>query len=150
MEVKELMIGDIIQAVVETIDDDDNEVVYKVPARVNAIDANGMMGINGDCSILVNYLVENEMDCYEKFDYFEPIPLTEEILLKNGFEFFDSSYFNDIVSITFFPSCIYFICHVYEGEVCDVIERHINYVHELQHLLRLCELTDMANNFKIE
>lgn len=80
----------------------------------------------------------------------DSIPLTKEMLEKNGFEFFDSSYFNEIVSIAFLPSCIYFICHVYKGEVCDVIERHINYVHELQHLLRLCELTDMANNFKIE
>lgn len=80
----------------------------------------------------------------------DSIPLTKEMLEKNGFEFFDSSYFNDIVSITFLSSCIYFNCHVYKGEVCDVIERHIDYVHELQHLLRVCELADMANNFKIE
>lgn len=150
MEAKELMIGDIIQAVVFATDDDDNEVTYKVPARVEAIDENGMLGIDGKDSILVEYIKESEMDCYERFDDIEPIPLTEEILLKNGFEFFDCSYFNDIVSITFLPSCIYFICHVYKGEVCDVIERHINYVHELQHLLHLCELADMANNFKIE
>lgn len=79
-----------------------------------------------------------------------PVALTKEMLEKNGFEFFDSSYFNNNVSITFFSTGIYFTCDVYKDEVCDVIESHINYVHELQHLLRLCGLTEMADNFKIE
>lgn len=110
------------------------------------------------CRVQVNEIQEKQVSFYHMNHYYlgasyeniKPVALTKEMLEKNGFEFFDSSYFNDIVSITFFPSCIYFICHVYKGEVCDVIERHINYVHELQHLLCLCDLCDLANNFKIE
>lgn len=110
------------------------------------------------CRVQVNDIQEKQVSFYymkyyylgASYENIHPIPLTEEMLEKNGFEFWDSSYFNDIVSITFFSTGIYFMCHVYKGEVCDVIERHINYVHELQHLLRLCGLTDFANNFKIE
>lgn len=110
------------------------------------------------CRVQVNEIQEKQVSFYHKNHYYlgasyenvKPIALTKEMLEKNGFEFFDSSYFNDIVSITFFSTGIYFNCHVYKGEVCDVIERHINYVHELQHLLCLCGLKAMANNFKIE
>ena len=113
---------------------------------------------NEVCKVQVNEIQDKQVSFYYQNHYYlgascenvKAVALTKEMLEKNGFEFFDSSYFNDVVSITFFSTGIYFICHVYKGEVCDVIERHINYVHELQHLLRLCELTDMANNFKIE
>lgn len=110
------------------------------------------------CRVQVNEIQEKQVSFYYKNHYYlgasydnvKPIALTKEMLLLNGFEFFDSSYFNDIVSITFFPSCIYFICHVYKGKGCNIIECHINYVHELQHLLRMGGLTEMSNNFKIE
>lgn len=113
---------------------------------------------NEICRVQVNEIKEKQVSFYHMNHYYlgasyenvKPVALTKEMLEKNGFEFFDSSYFNDIVSITFFSTGIYFMCHVYKGEVCDVIERHINYVHELQHLLRLCGLKEMENNFKIE
>lgn len=142
------MIGDIIQAVVETTDDDDNEVVYKVPARVYAIDENGMLGINGKCSILVEYLVESEMDCYEFIDYVEPIPLTEEILKKNGFER-NSIYLEKDNVMVFLGERIMFSFFDDWAAECTIDNFTIKYVHELQHLLRLCGLSYLADNFKV-
>lgn len=112
---------------------------------------------NEVCRVQVNEIQEKQVSFYHMNHYYlgasyeniKPVALTKEMLEKNGFEFFDSSYFNDIVSITFLPSCIYFNCHVYKSEVCDVIERHINYVHELQHLLRLCGLKEKADSFVV-
>lgn len=132
MDAKELRIGDWVShkgTYVKIEDVTTNSSRYKYPLGV----------VYSDGRVFAHIAVLNV----------DPIPITEEMLEKNGFEFFDSSYFNDIVSITFLPSCIYFICHVYKGEVCDVIERHIDYVHELQHLLRLCGLKEMADSFVV-
>lgn len=148
MEAKEFMIGDIIQAVVFTTDDDDNEVVYRVPARVEAVDANGMLGIDGKDSVLVEYLVENEMDYYETFDDIEPIILTEEMLMLNGFEKYPWN--NSAVQFVFLDEEA--LIHYGSGIFCykENTNIKIKYVHELQHLLRLCGLNDLADNFKIE
>lgn len=166
MKAEELMIGDIIQAVVFTTDDDDNEVTYKVPARVEAIDENGMLGIDGKDSVLVEYLVKNEMDCYETFDDIEPIPLTFEILKSNGFEYFDSGEGDDWKGYVkrsdkegFYSVRI--LANKNEGFRCIILVEGrtdkreklyvtVYYVHQLQHLLRVCGLSDMADKLKIE
>lgn len=75
-----------------------------------------------------------------------PIPLTAEILEKNGF----ISYQQDRIVIwrndySFAIECDLTTWEYYwaNGDV------KINYVHELQHALRLCGLNDLADNFKI-
>ena len=70
---------------------------------------------------------------------YEPIPLTAEILEKNGWwqDEIDGTYHNTM--------------SVYGRKapfsILDGVA--INYVHELQQALRLCGLKDLADNFKI-
>lgn len=95
---------------------------------------------------------------------FEPIPLTPEILEANGFKL-DKKY------RTLFGGVVY---EAHIGDTYILIQKckdwgqdpkkYINilaslsgyhilypeYVHELQHALRLCGLNDIADNFKVE
>lgn len=85
----------------------------------------------------------------------KPIQLTEEMLLKNGFEDY-----GEILSIKWkdgADDCELNLRKMYNKDnVCDAFGCMIGgcvqlivYVQELQHLLRLCELNDLADNFKI-
>ena len=84
----------------------------------------------------------------------EPIPLTTEILEKNGFVF-DCDFwtianprYNNVRMVTYYSI---------GDDVADAFLGHwafdenyaIDYVHELQHALRLCGLNELADNFKI-
>lgn len=68
-----------------------------------------------------------------------PIPLTPEILEKNGWwqDEIDGTYHN---TISVYGRKAPF--SILDGVV-------INYVHQLQHALRLCGLDDLADSFKI-
>ena len=85
-------------------------------------------------------------------DLLEPIPLTPKILERNGFKLNpqgaysngrhtsigvvrDDRYFANINTETDDPSFLY---------QCG------KYVHEFQHALRICGLSDLADNFKVE
>ena len=84
----------------------------------------------------------------------EPIPLTPEILEKNGFVF-DCDFwtianprYNNVRMVTYYSI---------GDDVADAFLGHwafdenyaIDYVHELQHALRLCGLDELADNFKV-
>lgn len=81
---------------------------------------------------------------------FEPIPLTTEILEKNGFEY-DPYYHNwiyDEFTINY--------GHLIDEEEGDYLfiwiadtSMKLTYVHELQHALRLCGLSELADNLKL-
>ena len=91
----------------------------------------------------------------------EPIPLTPEILEKNGFEMFKYDGWVHYYRI-FGNSAIPFVLHsMIGGEMlsqevgifststdtnCGI---EVNYVHELQHALRLCRLNKLAENLKV-
>lgn len=90
-----------------------------------------------------------------------PISLTEKIMKANGFDIVqsgdtltiwkqkDDEYGNEVYDITIYASKgkIYFDTSIrYYG----AIRKNIRYVHELQHALRLCGLTELADNFKVE
>lgn len=98
----------------------------------------------------------------------EPIPLTEEILKKNGFEEYRDGVCKLIIYrfITYTDTIIiepmkiesrignnWFWFSNKDREM-EVVKPRIVYpftcVHELQHALRLCGLTDLADNLKIE
>ena len=72
-------------------------------------------------------------------DWILPAPLTPEILAKNGWwqDEIDGTYHN---TISVYGRKAPF--SILDGVV-------INYVHQLQHALRLCGLDDLANNFQI-
>lgn len=126
MKTSELMIGDLLH-------------LNRRPVRVDAI------GFNGS----ISYSEKGGFGCIG-VDKFSPIPLTEEILVKNGFYRSPRWHYCEITIGNF-------LIHVQLGcggkidyvditsKLSNAIARkeidmttHINYVHQLQHLLRLC------------
>ena len=92
----------------------------------------------------------------------EPIPLTAEILKANGFVY-DGKY--EDYSLLYKMSYTIYIGHDLDTisvnkyidtpdgrEVGNILSmsHNIPYVHELQHVLRLCGLSEMADNFKVD
>ena len=88
-----------------------------------------------------------------------PIPLTTEILEKNGFKGEDYL----ILELDEFSYLEYYpfegrLRKIWHGidewnnhsDTKDItFQYHCKYVHELQHALRLCEMNELADNFKI-
>ena len=78
----------------------------------------------------------------------EPIPITIEILTKNGFLPFGEDYYYEAKE----RNSTFKLYRQYGSRwyitVCGVCQ-YIYYVHELQHALRLCGLNELANDFKI-
>lgn len=95
---------------------------------------------------------ENDWNECDWNEFTKSIPLTSEILEKNGFKQadafrkgygydFPSQYIEDMYPIYLRTNGIWNI------QCAELID--IKYVHELQHTLRLCGLKDLADNFKI-
>lgn len=94
-------------------------------------------------------------------EYIEPIPLTEEILLVNGFKKVDLTIGNYALKLE--EKGKYDVHTILWGGVFDGrmdlefkvmgehihIDKKIRYVHELQHALRLCGLDEIADNLKL-
>lgn len=126
MKAQELMVGDWVEI-------QDTPKYYKV------------FGIDilakGDACRLTfeDYVVETWCDRVK------PIPLTEDILKANGWEYDEIDYAWWCKGFT----------NIYKDKggfhfYLDGIEIRLAHVHELQHALRLCGLADVANNLKIE
>ena len=73
----------------------------------------------------------------------KPIPLTAEILEKNGW------WFN--TEDTWYHDEVRFSIEKWNGKLqCyDINQIKLESVHQLQHALRLCRLDELADNFKI-
>lgn len=91
-----------------------------------------------------------------RFSLLEPIPLTPEILEKNGFKHSateeDSDYFDNREGDLY-----YCLNRTADGYMSCIDVTHsftisglIKYVHEFQQALRLCGLDELADNLKIE
>lgn len=109
-------------------------------------------------------------DLCEKFSNVSPVPLTQEILDANGFklETKRSTKFGWVVNEAQIGDT-YIVIHTCEKWV-HAPKKYINiwvkwdgyvrpsdyhlmypeYVHELQHALRICGLNEIADNFKVE
>lgn len=90
---------------------------------------------------------------YVEYYWLHPIPLTEEILKANGFERDRNGHYKCKKTTSLGVSLYVMIQNGVCSFDCDQYERLIfvaSYVHELQHALRLCGLTELADNFKIE
>ena len=84
----------------------------------------------------------------EDISNFQPIPLTPEILEKNGILYEKQSYYH-IIEDDKDLECTYYIQQVLQGDWaigidigaydCSVFAR-VKYIHELQHALRLCKI----------
>lgn len=89
---------------------------------------------------------DNDWYKIEWDEFTKPIPLTTEILEKNGW-YHDGIFMerraNENIQLSWTDRCGA-VLYKNSYEMCDC-----KYVHELQHALRLCRLDDLANNFKI-
>lgn len=135
MKVKELMIGDWVYI----FDPDHKE--EKEAYKVSEIREEGIRTHMFD-------------DTYEE-DWFDPIPLTPKILKANGFVDRGDAGFQRLRTedtqrhLTIYLLDGYFFDGNpdFEKEISGV--KHIKYVHQLQHALRICNLNNLADNFKI-
>ena len=88
----------------------------------------------------------NEGDPWEfndKDDQPKPIPLTPEILEKNGWWFnVEDMWLNEDVDFSIEKWDGKFQCY-------DINQIKLDSVHQLQHALRLCGLDELADNFKV-
>ena len=138
MEAKDVMVGDLVL-------DIDNR-----PVKIRQI-------------LKYRVLVDNSRRQYENFGNIKPIPLTVEILEKNGFvrqeeeRGFSELYILYINDDYGYPIKIYpkFYMdkahHLYIGydDEGTYLSLYINYFHELQHALRLVGLNEVADNLKV-
>ena len=115
MKANDLMIGDWVQR--------SFNMGNKVPCKV--------VGISTEITVQF----ETGARLYEALKEVEPIPLTAEILEKNGFDVmvFDNG---DII-FAYGSLCIIEHKGLLTFKISDCRKR-INYVHELQHALKLC------------
>ena len=89
-----------------------------------------------------------------RMDLLEPIPLTLEILERNGFELRDGFLYHRIDDKPHHYDFKLKNGGVFASEgytiECDIYHLTIRYVHELQLTLRLCGLKELADNLKLE
>ena len=82
----------------------------------------------------------------DKDDQPQPIPLTPEILEKNGWK--ETAYWHEYQDNKNVIQCC---LPELRGKINGIEVEHFKceYVHQYQHLLRLCGLDELADNFKI-
>ena len=76
----------------------------------------------------------------------KPIPLTTEILEKNGWEQTEYCHEYQYGKNTIQCRLPYMVGRI---NGIDIENFKCEYVHQYQHLLRLCGLNELANNFKV-
>lgn len=137
MKARELMFGDLVRTSTTTTE-------LRVCRAAH---------IDGDMDSVVLYDIEDE-DEYRIGRYakhIKPIPLTEEMLKANGWKTYCEFGANFLATrldwnLTIVSKKIgNTYLRIAGNWICDV-----NYVHELQRILRGCGLMDLANNFKLE
>ena len=136
MTVKDLMIGDFVLTPIGKI------------AKVSEISS-----IDNEIGVFFTTPADEDV-----FDITEikPIPLTREILKKNGFKgdsvmthhfMEDGEIYNFYFKEMFDENGEQ---NAWGTNICGVLPSIILYVHELQHCLRLIGQNDLADNFKIQ
>jgi len=94
-------------------------------------------------------ILENGMDYQEC----EPIPLTAEILMKNNKYFSKTPLMGEQQHYTYYLGPSLSLLAIYDADFSFQIgssARKIKYVHELQHILRLCNMNEKADNLIID
>ena len=132
MKVTDLMLGDLI-------------LINNTPHRIEAID-----GIDAEILADDNLYYVGE-DRYRSEDKIEGIPITPEILEKNGFikvnsQRYDYGYPDTDCYVKVNPKKN--MIHVNGRNANSNLYSH-SFVHELQRALRLCGLDELADNFKV-
>lgn len=128
MKCKELMVGDLVTG------------LHRLPMKITNVDDDyAYAHTYGD--------IWNGCEFDDEDNPPVPIPLTPEILEKNGWkqnsEFFMEKEVNENTHLSWtdrYGAALYKNTY----HICDC-----NYVHILQHALRLCGLDELADNFKL-
>lgn len=137
IKTSKLMLGDLVRL--------NGQIVKVVSLYKNHKGSGGEIIVDSDLKIF-NSLVRDED--------IEPIPLTEEILLKNGFR--KTGSFIELVEYALndvdTEICVFYNIEsntpYFYAEIANV-EVELKDVHHLQHLLRLCGSNELADNLKI-
>lgn len=124
MEAKDLMVGDYVSL---------NNLKHTT-VKISKLDNKSATLYDGK-----NYMTFN-------YEYFSPIPLTEELLELNNFvkSRFNEFRFQYTIKNKLYLKDWHDKWFIYN----DTLE--IRYVHELQHLLRLCGEDEIADKFKVK
>ena len=163
VKIEDLMIGDIVNAVILHEDDETGDYEEeKHPAVVTDISPNCHLWVDGQESYFIAEYID---DCKsDMMDSIEPIPLTDDILDKNGWvkepvdlpepwgdggnavKGYKWLYGGrELLPLSLMEMCsggstMYFVMGLQSDNMC---------VHELQHALRLYGYKELANNFKV-
>lgn len=146
MKATDLMIGDYVYAYIYP-NGSQNQKDYCY-ARVTEIKS--YEGDN-DSTFCKGKIVGTDEFFSSPLDTIVPIPLTPEILEKNGFIRLDETGYEYVYSrcdVTFSVCKRKFTCPYIR--FAGYYFCYINYVHELQHALRICGLKELADNFEVE
>lgn len=143
MKVEDLIIGDWVNLNFDA-DYKTGESIY-APVQVTGINKGGTIDV--DC------IFDNSESMQIGWDLklIEPIELTEEILERNGFILDDSilqeKYYNGIDNRVivhndkeYMNSINEWYVHIDSEDYCSIASCELTYVHELQHILRLCKI----------
>ena len=123
MKATDLMVGDWV-----CLKDD---VQYESPMKVDGILVN-------------NISLEGEGFLGDADEIIRPIPLTAEIMEKNGFNrYYESNFYSLLNGFNVAIADEHYITSAFNVAIT------VYYVHELQHALRLCGFNDIADNFKV-
>ena len=142
MTAKEIMVGDWVECV-------DSSHEKKAYAQIDSIE-------EGQTCILVRF---DNCNWFLDISFIKPIPITGEILEKNGFKEVNKGYGSWSLYKYKYDGCTKTTqCHIfwskteaylkiisYTYEFGDFERIGIQYVHELQHALRLCGIETEIN-----
>ena len=150
MNARELMIGDLVMAHYN-----DGETQCEFPAVVIAVFTDRLLCNDG---IQIKSISSEYSGCEEECINIEPIQITHEILEKN-LKFVTANQYRVVFRLYITENdCIQYTKYTTESERSNelmvyingsAVSVHVRYVHELQHVLRVCGLNDFADNFKI-
>ena len=122
MKANELMIGDWLYSIIDRYDH-----IEKKPVKITGIRTEDDELLQG-----------NDSDVWYHIETYEPIPLTAELLEKNGFVDRKSNYAfsNQKASVYYWINDRILSLNSYG----DVLHINCQYVHQLQHTLKLCNI----------
>lgn len=129
MKAEELMVGDLLQ-----VNRDGLCIKKGTIVEVKGIDADNKFESHIGCAIC-RPLDKKQLDSGIWCDYLDPIPLTPEILEKNGFVYNDLPF---VQSWEQFGLSLHLGGNGYRINCGQNVAMVIDSVHQLQHALRLC------------
>lgn len=138
MKANELMIGDIIHF---------TGAKYYHPCNVKVLSLYNREGGYPHASFDLHDFENNCALANISKMYIEPIPLTAEILEKNGWK--EAQFWHEYKDgKNTIQSCLPDMRGIING--VEIQNFKCEYIHQYQHLLRLCGRDELADNFKIE